>query len=102
MSSGERTASQRDLEELGHHLHPSTRHGLGLPRPPSNTTLGRAFGALPAEVPLEALRAQVRAMHKRGELSPGAHGFHHVAIDGKQVHWFPEPNHEHPHVLMPS
>ena len=41
-------------------------------------------------------------MHKRGELSPGAHGFHHVAIDGKQVHWFPEPNHEHPHVQPQS
>ena len=90
--------SQRDLELLGHRLHPSIRRTLRLTRPPSDTTLARALSKLTHRIALDALQAQIRAMDKREELAQGTHGFHHVAIDGKQVHWFSSAHIKHPHV----
>ncbi len=80
--------SQRVLEQRSQRFHPSMRRALGLTRTPSDTTLGRALQQVSHAQVLDALSCSVCAMNKRGELVAHKDGFHQVAIDGKQVHWF--------------
>jgi len=89
--------TQRSTERFGRRCHPCVRNQLRICKPPSDTTLARRLKDTSHQEVLACLHRSVCRMHARSELTKRA-GFHQVAIDGKQVHWFNAQNPAHPAV----